>query len=103
MCSRVDYFENIFNTVNSAILMLDENLKVPSHNRSFFNILRVDAANTIGTLLEEILPKNIPVDNFEIEHAFRSIGKKTMLPNARTIQQKNADTHRFFPVRLLRD
>ena len=72
---------------------LDENMRVLSANRSFFNIFKVDTANTIGSLLydlgngqwnipdlrvllEDILPKNETVDNYEIEHNFESIGRK---------------------------
>ena len=36
-------------------------------------------------LLEEILPKKKVFDNFEVEHEFLGIGKKTMLLNAREI------------------
>src|SRR4030043_1848648 len=97
-----DYFRNIFNTVREGILILDENMRVLSANRSFFTIFKVDTANTIGSLLydlgngqwnisnlrvllEDILPKNDTVDNFEIKHNFESIGQKHMLLNARKI------------------
>jgi len=100
-----DYFKNIFNTVRDAILILDENMRVLSANRSFFTIFKVDAANTIGSLLknlgngqwdipnlrlllEDILPKNDTVVDYEIEHNFESIGRKTMLLNACKIREK---------------
>lgn len=106
MLIQEDYFRNIFNTVRGAILILDENLRVLSANRSFFNIFRVDAAKTIGTLLydlgngqwniphlrvllEEILPNNDTVDDYEIVHDFESIGRKTMLLNACKIREKS--------------
>jgi PAS domain S-box-containing protein/putative nucleotidyltransferase with HDIG domain len=109
-----DYFRNIFNTVREGILVLDENMRVLSANRSFFNIFKVDSANTIGSLLydlgngqwdipnlrvllEDILPKNDTVDNFEIEHNFQSIGQKTMLLNACKIREKKND----LPIILL--
>jgi PAS domain S-box-containing protein len=114
MLIREDYFKNIFNTVREAILILDENMRVLSANRSFFTIFKVDAANTIGTLLydlgngqwdiphlrvllEDILPKNDTVDDYEIEHIFESIGRKTMLLNACTIREKRDD----LPIILL--
>jgi|GEM_PF-405710 PAS domain S-box-containing protein len=101
------YFKNIFNTVRDAILILDENMKVLSANRSFFSIFKVDSANTIGALLydlgngqwnipslrmllEDILPKNDTVDDYEIKHNFESIGHKTMLLNAcKIVAKKN--------------
>jgi len=114
MLIREDYFKNIFNTVREAILILDENMRVLSANRSFFTIFKVDAANTIGSLLydlgngqwdiphlrvllEDILPKNDTVDDYEIEHIFESIGRKTMLLNACTIREKKDD----LPIILL--
>jgi PAS domain S-box-containing protein len=105
MFIQEDYFKNIFNTVREAILILDENMRVLSANRSFFTTFKVDAATTIGSLLydlgngqwnitelrvllEDILPKNDTVDNYEIEHNFESIGRKTMLLNACKIREK---------------
>jgi two-component system cell cycle sensor histidine kinase/response regulator CckA len=108
------YFKNIFNTVHEAILVLDENMRVLSANRSFFTIFKVDSASTIGSLLydlgngqwdipylrvllEDILPKNNTVENYEIEHDFESIGQKTMLLNACKIREKK----NVFPIILL--
>ena len=105
MLIQEDYFKNIFNTVREAILILDENMRVLSANRSFFRIFKVDSANTIGSLLydlgngqwdilhlrvllEDVLPKNDTVDDYEIEHKFESIGRKTMLLNACKIREK---------------
>ena len=93
------YFENIFNTVRESILMLDENMRVLSTNRSFFNTFKVDAANTIALfykiletgnrtspyfrmLLEDVLSKNDIVEDYQIEHNFESIGPKTIWHNA---------------------
>src|SRR4030066_286199 len=114
MLIQEDYFKNIFNTVREAILILDENMRVLSVNRSFFNIFKVDTASTIGSLLydlgngqwnipelrvllEDILPKNDIVDDYEIEHNFESIGQKTMLLNACKIREKKND----LPIILL--
>jgi two-component system CheB/CheR fusion protein len=108
MSIHEDYFKNIFNTVHEGILILDENLRVLSANRSFFKIFKVDSANTIGSLLydlgngqwnipnlrvllEDILPKNDTVDDYEIEHNFESIGQKAMLLNACKIIEKKKD------------
>ena len=105
MFIQEDYFKNIFNTVREAILILDENMRVLSANRSFFMTFKVDAANTIGSLLydlgngqwniselrvllEDVLPKNDTVDDYKIEHTFESIGQKTMLLNACKIREK---------------
>lgn len=109
-----DYFRNIFNTVREAILILDGNMRVLSANRSFFTTFKVDADNTIGSLLyslgnrqwdiatlrillEEILPNNDTVDDYEIEHDFENIGHKIMLLNACKIVEKETS----LPIILL--
>ncbi|MEK6699387.1 MAG: sigma 54-interacting transcriptional regulator [Nitrospirota bacterium] len=114
MLIQEDYFKNIFNTVREGILILDENMRVLSANRSFLNIFKADTVNTIGSLLydlgngqwnipelrvllEDILPKNETVDDYEIEHNFESIGRKTMLLNACKIREKKND----LPIILL--
>jgi PAS domain S-box-containing protein len=114
MLIQEDYFRNIFNTVREAILILDGDMRVLSANRSFFTIFKVDAASTVGTLLydlgngqwniphlrhllEEILPKNDTVDDYEIVHNFESIGQKTMLLNACKIVEKETS----LPIILL--
>jgi len=38
-------------------------------------------------LLEKILPENNPFDNYEVEHDFAAIGRRTMLLNARQIER----------------
>jgi PAS domain S-box-containing protein len=108
MLIQEEYFKNIFNTVREAILILDEDMRVLSANRSFFKIFKVDSASTIGSLLydlgngqwnipylrvllEDVLPQNDSVDDYEIEHNFESIGPKTMLLNACKIREKNND------------
>ena len=108
MLNHEDAFKNIFNTVREGILILDENIRVLSANRSFFNAFKVDPEDTIGSLLydlgngqwniphlrvllEDILPKNDTVADYEIEHNFESIGQKTMLLNACKIIEKKKD------------
>jgi PAS domain S-box-containing protein len=105
MIIHEDYFKNIFDTVREGILILDENMRVLSANRSFYNIFKVETINTIGSLLydlgngqwnipslrlllEDILPKHNTVDNYEIDHNFESIGQKIMLLNACKISEK---------------
>jgi len=43
-------FQEIFNTVREAILVLDEHMRVLSANRSFFNIFKVASSDTIDLL-----------------------------------------------------
>ncbi|MEI7672749.1 MAG: PAS domain-containing protein, partial [Deltaproteobacteria bacterium] len=98
------YAESIVETVREPLLVLDADLKIISANRSFYRSFQVAPAETIGSfiydlgngqwnipslreLLETILPKKTTFDDYEVEHDFTTIGKRTMLLNARQIQR----------------
>ena len=95
-----EFAESIVATVREPMLVLDAKLHVQSANRSFYRSFQVDAAETEGRfiydlgngqwdipalrkLLEEIVPRDGAFDDFEVEHDFEHIGRKTMLLNAR--------------------
>ena len=97
-----EYAESIVETVREPLIVLDADLKVISANRTFYQTFKTKPEETKGRLvydvgnhqwnipklrelLEEILPKNTSFDNFEIEHDFPHIGKRTMILNARRI------------------
>ena len=99
------YVEGIVETVREPLMVLDADLRVISANRSFYRTFKVAPAETVGQfiydlgnrqwdiprlreLLEDILPKNTAFDDFEVEHEFTTIGRKTMLLNARRIYQE---------------
>ena len=96
------YAENIIETMREPLLVLDENLKILSANRSFYATFKVKPEATVGSyiydlgkrqwdipplrlLLERILPRKTHFDDFEVEHDFPSIGHKIMMLNARQI------------------
>ena len=96
--------ESIVETVREPLLVLDAELKIISANQSFYRTFQVTPAETIGSfiydlgnkqwdiptlreLLETILPEKATFDNYEVEHDFATIGKRTMLLNARQIQR----------------
>ena len=98
--SGKEYAESIVTTVREPLLVLDADLHVRSANRAFYETFEVEPAETLGrflyglgdgqwdipalrTLLEEILPRKLAFDDFEVEHDFEHIGPKTMLLNAR--------------------
>ena len=101
----------ILETMHSPLLVLSANLRVESANRSFLETFGVDRQETIGQLvydlgnrqwnipelrrlLEDILPNRSTFDDFEVTHDFRTIGRKTMLLNARRLQGKDdAERH----------
>jgi len=99
------YAEGIVETVREPLMVLDADLRVISVNRSFYQTFKVAPAETMGQLiydlgnrqwdiprlrelLEDILPKNTTFDDFGVEHEFTTIGRKTMLLNARRIYQE---------------
>ncbi len=101
----LEYAQGIVDTVREPLIILDANFKIISASRSFYEIFKVksgaaenryiyDLENRqwdipkLRELLEEILPKNISIDNFEVEHDFNYIGKRIMLLNARRIFRK---------------
>ena len=96
------YIRSVVDTVREPFLILDEDLKVLSANKTFYATFRVSAEETenknvydlgngqwdipkLKILLEDILPKNTFFEDFKVEHAFPKIGTKTMLLNARRI------------------
>ena len=93
---------DIVETVPSALLILDRNLNITSANRAFYQTFRTSADETEGchiynlgnrqwdipalrTLLESVIPHRASVEGFEVEHDFPTIGRRTMLVNARKI------------------
>lgn len=99
------YAQAIVETVREPLVVLDGDLRVRSANRSFYQTFQVAPEETEGhlvyelgngqwdiprlrELLEEILPRNTSFEGFEVEHEFPTIGRKTMLVNARRLLQE---------------
>jgi two-component system CheB/CheR fusion protein len=100
-----DYAESIVDTVRESLVVLDQDLRVVSANRSFYSTFQVTPEETLGAyvydlgegewniprlrqLLEEIIPKNHNFENFEVSHKFSKLGHRKMLLNARRIFHK---------------
>jgi PAS domain S-box-containing protein len=102
------YAEAIVETVREPLVILAAGLRVVSANRSFYEVFKVTPEETEGKfiydlgnqqwdipalreLLEDILPRHSQFQDFEVEHDFETIGRRTMLLNAREIylQSKN--------------
>jgi len=94
--------EGIVDTIREPLLVLHEDLRVKSANRAFYAAFEVERAETEGhpvyelgdgqwdipelrRLLDELLPDNESFEDFEVEHEFERIGRRTMLLNARRI------------------
>jgi PAS domain S-box-containing protein len=99
-----EFAESLINTVREPLIALDQDLRVVKVSRSFYDFFKVKSEDTVGQLiydlgnkqwgipklrelLENILPQKVSFDNYEVEHDFASIGRRTMLLNARQIQQ----------------
>lgn len=99
------FAESIVDTVREPLLILDDGLRVITANRSFYSVFKVSRGETekrlvfelgggqwniprLKELLTGILPRSTVFNDFEVEHDFPEIGKKTMLLNARGIMQK---------------
>ncbi|MDZ7831436.1 MAG: ATP-binding protein [Desulfobacterales bacterium] len=100
----LQYAESIINTVREPLIVLDHDLRVISVSRSFYGVFKVNPKETVGQLiydlgnkqwdipklrelLENILPQKTTFDNYEVEHDFATIGRRTMLLNARQIHR----------------
>src|SRR3990172_7000578 len=99
-----EYAESIINTVREPLIALDQDLRVVTASRSFYEVFKVTPKETVGQLiydlgnkqwnipklrelLETILPQKTTFDNYEVEHEFSIIGRRIMLLNARQIQR----------------
>ena len=101
----LEYSNAIIATVREPLLVLDKKLTIITANRSFYRTFRVNPEETekrliyelgnrqwdipgLRELLEEILPMNTSFEDFEVEHDFEAIGRKTMMLNARKIYRR---------------
>src|SRR5579863_5985074 len=98
-----DYAQNIVDTVREPLVILDANLRIRSANQAFYQTFKVTSHETenrliyelgngqwdipdLRTLLEDVVPKSLVFDDFELEHTFPVIGRRVMLLNARKLR-----------------
>ena len=97
------YAETIIESLREPLLVLTPDLRVRSSNAAFYRHFAVASDQTIGrrvydlgngqwdipelrNLLEEILPEQQVFEDYEVTHTFQSIGRRTMLLNARQLE-----------------
>jgi len=102
-------FDNILGSMREPIVLLDSDLKIVKANHSFYQKFNVEPDETeealifdIGNrqwdipklreLLENILPGNSVLHDFEVAHNFETIGRKIMHLNARRIYRRSNQT-----------
>jgi two-component system, chemotaxis family, CheB/CheR fusion protein len=100
-----DYAEAIIATLREPLLVLSEDLRVISANRSFYRTFHVNPGDTEGRficdlgnrqwdipglreLLEKIIPENEVFEDYQVEHRFPDIGFRRMHLNARKIAKE---------------
>ncbi|MGK2906548.1 MAG: PAS domain-containing hybrid sensor histidine kinase/response regulator [Desulfuromonadales bacterium] len=97
-----EYAENIVETLREPLVVLNSELQILTANHSFYEKFKVTPEETIGNVLydvgnrpwdipqlrllvEEILPLDTVINDYEVEHDFPGIGRKTILLSARQI------------------
>jgi PAS domain S-box-containing protein len=102
------YAENIIATLREPFVVLDKSLRVHTANAAFYRDFHVSKEETEGrfiydlgngqwdiphlrTLLSQVLSNSHPVEDFEVEHAFPALGRRTMLLNARRFAPNGDD------------
>src|SRR3954469_1949714 len=105
----MEFAASIVDTVRQPLVILDDQLRVRSANRSFYQAFAVDPAETEGrliyelgngqwniprlrSLLEEVLPKDHSFRDLEVDHDFEGIGRRRMLLNGRKLWQEGNDS-----------
>lgn len=112
------YIKTVVDVIHEPVLILDKSFRVLAANEPFYKMFQVEPVDTenkiiyelgngqwdivkLRKLLEDILPKNSFFKGFEVTHKFPSIGKKTMILNARQIHIKKELTTNILPAIIL--
>jgi two-component system, chemotaxis family, CheB/CheR fusion protein len=100
-----EYADTIVESAREPILVLDRELQVTAANPAFYRTFDVSREETekrliyelgdgqwniakLRELLEEIVPRNSRVDDFEMSHDFPHLGLRDMLLNARRVEMQ---------------
>jgi two-component system CheB/CheR fusion protein len=98
------FAESIVDTVMESLLVLDDNYKVMTANRRFYETFGLGPEKVEGRtlfelgegqweieglreLLNEILSEGKSFEDYRVEHLFKTLGLKRMLLNARVLQE----------------
>ena len=94
--------QGIVDTVQSPLLVLDQDCCILNASRSFFEAFKVNRDETIGQslfklgngqwdipelrlLLKDVVPKSVVVEGYEVEHDFPGLGRRRMILTARKL------------------
>jgi two-component system CheB/CheR fusion protein len=106
------FAENIVDTVRESLLVLDEQMRVITANRRFFQTFATESAQTEGKslfelgdgqwdipelrrLLKQTIAQHQAFEDYRVEDRFAEVGFKQMLLNARHLQEERNDQNRI--------
>ena len=104
----ISYAQAFVETVRNSAFVLDSKLKLEKATSFFYEKFQLTPGETEGlsiyeigdgqwnipavrTLLEEILPQNSKVEDFEIDHEFHRVGRKRIFLNARRLEGQDSE------------
>jgi len=102
-----EFSEAIFDTIRESFVVLDQDLRVKSANKTFYHTFQITEKETEGRLiyalgnrhfdipklrdlLEDIIPNSNHFYGFELMHNFPVIGEKILLLNAHKLIQQSS-------------
>jgi two-component system, chemotaxis family, CheB/CheR fusion protein len=105
-----EYSEAVFTTIREALLIMDKNLRVKSANHVFYKLFGLSEEETehkliyeigggqwniprLKELLEDVIPRNSEVQDFEMAHHFVNVGERVLLLNAKRLVRKLHSEH----------
>jgi two-component system CheB/CheR fusion protein len=103
-----DFAEAVVATVREPLLVLDAGLRVRTANQAFYGLFQMESKDVVGhqiyelgrrrwdipklrELLEDILPKQTVMMDYELKQTYPGIGLRTMLLHAREIRQGDGE------------
>ncbi|MDZ4285492.1 MAG: PAS domain-containing protein, partial [Candidatus Sungbacteria bacterium] len=101
--AALKYAESIIATLREPFLVINKNLRVISANESFYATFKITEKETTGRLLtdlgngewdmlplirvlKEVLSKKMVITDYEVEHEFKTIGRRIISVNARHLR-----------------
>lgn len=108
------YIKTVVDVIREPVIILDKQLRVLAANEAFYKLFQTKQEETEGKviyklgngqwdipslkkLLEDILPKETFFKGYEVEHEFPTIGRRTIILNARHIYSRDKTTSELFP------
>lgn len=94
--------EAIVDTVREPLIVLDGELQVVVASRSYYRTFKEKPDQVVGRklhqlgngqwniselrkLLQQIIPQHTTIEEYEVDHEFPSLGRRTMLLNCRKV------------------